>query len=182
MELITDLVTIQQLAEERHDEFDVLRYQLQYDDDLTDEHIDEWVEAIAAPIVAAIDCTQCANCCRGLLVQLGNDDIANLAIGTGQSAAYIKANYVDTEIYSDDPDIVGTFKQQPCALLRGKLCSVYAHRPEACRMYPQFTPDFRWMLNWMVAGAGKCPIIYNVLDTISGQVDDWQQKSSIKIP
>lgn len=178
MELITDLQAIQQLAAQRHDEFDVLRYQLQDDDDVIDEQIDEWVEAIATPIVAAIDCTQCANCCRGLVVQLGEDDIANLAVGTCESIDFIRANYVDSETYSDDPDIVGTFKQQPCAFLRGKLCSVYAHRPEACRMYPQFTPDFRWMLNWMVEAAGKCPIIYNVLETVAAQVDDWQRTHS----
>lgn len=177
MALITDLDTIQRLAAQRKDEFDVLRYQLQYDDDLSDEKIDALVDSIAAPIIAAIDCTKCANCCRGLTVQLGDDDIANLASATEQSVENIRANFVDTETYSDDPDIVGTFKHKPCAFLNGKRCSVYAHRPEACRLYPQFTPDFRWMLNWMLEGVGKCPIIYNVLDVVSAQVDEWQRNS-----
>ena len=175
MSLITDLETISLLAKQRKDEFDVLRYQLQYDDDLSDEKIDEWAEAIAAPIVAAIDCTKCANCCRGLTVQLGADDIANLANVTGHTGEAVQAIYVDAETFSDDPDIIGTFRHKPCFFLRGKLCSIYSHRPEACRMYPQFTPDFRWMLNWLIEGAGKCPIIYNVLDAVSAQVDDWQR-------
>ena len=178
MTLITDLETIRQLAEQRKDEFDVLRYQLQYDDDLSDEQIDALAEAIAAPIVAAIDCTKCANCCRGLTVQLGADDITNLATVTGHTIEAVQAMYVDAETFSDDPDIIGTFKHKPCTFLRGNLCSIYSHRPEACRMYPQFTPDFRWMLNWLIEGADKCPIIYNVLDAVSAQVDDWQRGNS----
>ncbi|MDQ7024484.1 MAG: YkgJ family cysteine cluster protein [Anaerolineae bacterium] len=178
MTLIIDLETVAHLAEQRKDEFDVLRYQLQYDDDLSDEKIDVLVDSIAAPIVAAIDCTQCANCCRGLSVQLGDDDIVNLATATEKSVESIKTDFVDAETYSDDPDIIGTFKHKPCTFLSGKRCSVYAQRPEACRLYPQFTPDFRWMLNWMLEGAGKCPIIYNVLDAVSAQVDDWQRSHS----
>lgn len=176
-ELITDLETIKRLASQRHDEFDVMRYQLQDDDDLTDEEIDALVDSLAVPIVAAIDCKQCANCCRGLTVQLGEDDIALLATGTGTSPESIKRRYVDSESCSDDADIVGTFRHKPCAFLKGKLCSVYAHRPEACRAYPQFTPDFRWMLNWMIDGAGLCPIIYNVLDAMAARVDDLQREA-----
>lgn len=178
-ELITDLEQIKRLATEKQDDFEVLRYQLQEDDDLSDEAIDAAVDAIAAPIVAAIDCTQCANCCRSLTVQLGEDDAQRLADGIDVPIADILEQYVQPTP-EPDPDIIGTFRHQPCAFLQGKLCSVYEHRPEACAAYPEFTPNFRWMLQWMIPGAALCPIIYNVLERMMMQADELQ-KSIIKM-
>jgi Fe-S-cluster containining protein len=174
--MIIALDEIKVLAEQRRDEFDVMRYQLQYDDDLKEEDIDALAESVAQPIIAAIDCTQCANCCRNLDVQLGEDDLQRLAEGLNVPIEAIRQHV--EHIPSDDPDIVGIFKPKPCAFLEGNFCSVYAHRPTACRDYPQFTPDFRWMLNWMIEGAHLCPIIYNVLDVMSTKVDALQRGES----
>lgn len=174
--MIIALDEIKVLGEKRRDEFDVMRYQLQYDDDLREEDIDALAESVAQPIIAAIDCTQCANCCRNLDVQLGEDDLQRLAEGLNMPIEAIR-QHVEL-IPSDDPDIVGIFKPKPCAFLKGNLCSVYAHRPTACRDYPQFTPDFRWMLNWMIEGAHLCPIIYNVLDVMVTKVDALQRGES----
>jgi Fe-S-cluster containining protein len=66
----------------------------------------------------------------------------------------------------------GKFNAKPCPLLKGKLCSVYTQRPETCRLYPQFTPDFRWVLDDLIDGAGLCPIIYNVLWAVHEQAED----------
>jgi len=172
-ELITDLEQIKLLAEAKRIEFEVLRYQLVEDDDLSDEEIDAAVERAAAPVIDAIDCTQCANCCRSLTVQLGMDDVERLAAGTGETPQGVLANHI--QLADDDPDIVGTFRQKPCAFLQGKLCSVYEHRPESCRAYPEFTPNFRWMLEWTIPGAALCPIIYNVLDAMTEVADDLQR-------
>lgn len=170
---ITDLDTVKARAQARHDDFEVMRYQLQGDDDLNDARIDKLVDMIAAPIVAAIDCTTCANCCRHLEVQLGEDDIIRLAEGLGISHQQAEAQIAMQPM--NDPDIIGTFAAKPCPFLDGKLCRVYAHRPTACRDYPQFTPDFRWMLNWMIAGAHLCPIIYHVLVAMCDQTDALQR-------
>lgn len=37
--------------------------------------------------------------------------------------------------------------------------------------YPAFTPDFRWLLPDMLDGTRLCPILYNVLDTVSQRVE-----------
>lgn len=176
MPLITDLEQIKQLAADKKDAFEVMRYQLQDDNDLTDTIIDDFVDAIAKPIIDAIDCTKCANCCRHLDVQLGEDDLERLSDGIHISLDNIQT-YVEVQD-KDDPDIVGIFKTKPCAFLEGKMCTVYSHRPTACHDYPQFTPDFRWMLNWMIEGADLCPIIYNVLDIMVTKTDDLQRKQT----
>ncbi|MEL6404553.1 MAG: YkgJ family cysteine cluster protein [Chloroflexota bacterium] len=169
----TDLDALKQRADSKRDAFEVMMYQLQDDDDLSDEKIDTLADKIATPIINAIDCTTCANCCRSLDVQLGDDDLARLANGIDVPLDKIKTHVAVQD--NDDPDIIGTFAEKPCAFLDGKLCSVYAHRPTSCRDYPQFTPDFRWMLSWMINGAHLCPIIYHVLVAMVDEVDNLQR-------
>lgn len=171
---ITDLEIISNLAKSRFDEFAVMRYMLIGNDDLSDSAIDALVEEIAAPIVAKIDCTECANCCRSLQVSLTPSDAQRLADGLTIPLNDIVAVLVDLEAGAQ-VDEWGVFRHSPCTLLKDKRCSVYSHRPESCRVYPMFTPDFRWTLEHTIAGASGCPIIYNVLDEFlkRAQVLGW---------
>ena len=180
-QLITDLHTIARLAEERRDEFEVIRYQFEFDDDLSDEEIDRFVDEISTPIISAVDCTACANCCRSLTIQIGTDDIEWLATGLRVSTEQFCQQHIEEQSDEDAPHVTGTFRQKPCHFLGGNLCTVYEYRPEACRAYPQFTPDFRWMFEWMLDGARVCPIIYNVLDQISTKFDDFQYGNAKKV-
>ena len=165
-----ELAQIAALALTRRDEFEVLMYRLQDDDHLDDAKLDQWIEALAAPIIAAIDCTQCANCCRRLRVYLEPEDAQRLANGL-----HISLEAVENYLERSSAQQVGewaSFQASPCAFLRGKMCGIYPHRPKACRLYPQFTPDFRWVLADLLEGTQLCPIIYHVLDALSRQIDD----------
>lgn len=164
--IITDLDTIKQLAAQQHDDFEVMRYMLQADDDINDSALDALVDAVAAPVIDTVDCTQCANCCRNLDVYLTPDDVSRLAAIVDTSLShfidYTKEKY---------PEECGLFRQKPCHFLEGKRCSIYPDRPESCRIYPAFTPDFRWALEDTIAGASHCPIIYNVLVRMLDKTD-----------
>lgn len=170
MDLITDLDAIRRLADERHDAFEVMRYQLELADELDDTTIDALVNEVAAPIIEAIDCTQCANCCRSLDVYLTPPDAERLAAGIDVPLAALLDGPIERERAQAEGEW-GVFRQRPCAFLRGNLCSVYEYRPESCRIYPVFTPDFRWTLEDTLAGAGLCPIIYNVLSAMVERID-----------
>lgn len=161
-----DLRRVAQLAAARRDEFEVLRYTLELDDDIDDVRLDALVEQLAAPIMAAIDCTQCANCCSKLGVDVTREDVVRLALALKIPLENFIARYVNGDSEDD-----WTLRAQPCPFLKAKLCSVYAHRPEACRIYPAFTPDFRWVIADLIASAAYCPIAYNVLSELSGQFD-----------
>jgi Fe-S-cluster containining protein len=168
-EVITDLERVRQLAEARRGEFELLRALLERNHKLDDAKFDAYVEQTAAPIIAAVDCTQCANCCRNLHVYLVEDDAKRLADGLVIPLSEVETRYVDRDAAAE-ADEWGVFRQRPCAFLKGKLCSVYEHRPESCRIYPVFTPDFRWSLEDTIEGARLCPIIYNVLGRLCDQL------------
>jgi Fe-S-cluster containining protein len=168
----TDLDTVHQHATDRRDEFEVLRYLLELNDELADAALDALVDSIAAPITAAIDCTACANCCRSLNVYLTPDDAARLATGLDIPLEAVTTRYIDRDSAAEY-DEWGRFKDQPCAFLAGKLCSVYPHRPETCRTYPAFTPDFRWIMPDLIDGAARCPIIYHTLSALADRATEF---------
>jgi len=166
--LVTDLDQIKILAQQHHDDFEVLGYTLELYEDITDERVDAWVENIAQPIVDEIDCTECANCCRSLDVYVTENDVKLL-----MNEFHISLDNIETVIDHDSAHQVkewGKFRAKPCGFLNGKLCSVYENRPETCRTYPVFTPDFRWMIDDIIEGASICPIIYNVLIRLSKDI------------
>ena len=135
------------------------------EDDLPDAELVALVDAIAAPVIAAVDCLDCANCCRTIDVYLVPADVDRLANGLDLPRETFIADYVDQEAASVVEEW-GKFRERPCAFLAGKRCTHYDLRPDACRAYPQFTPDFRWTLADTLEGAGRCPIIYHVLDRL----------------
>lgn len=176
--LITDLGLVAQQADDLRNDFEIMCFQLEYDDDLTDEQIDAWIDEISTPIREAIDCTQCANCCRVLDVQVGDDDLERLTMAIGGTVEQLRETHVipsRDEEEQADPDIAGVFRHQPCSFLAEKLCSVYAHRPEACRSFPNLTPNFRWLGDYWIRSAQICPIVFNTMVQLAEQVDDFQR-------
>lgn len=168
--LITNLDETRRLAAERRQVFEAMRDALDFDETLPDDQLDALVESLAGPITAAIDCTQCANCCRSLDVCLIPSDVPRLAQGLDILLEAVQTRYVD-EATGQAQGEWAVIPAHPCPLLRGNLCSVYAHRPHACRVYPQLTPDFRYNMDDAIEGASHCPIIYNVLSALAERVN-----------
>ena len=166
-----DLDENRRLAETHRDAFEVMRYSLEGNDEITDGEVDALVDAIAKPIIDSIDCTQCGNCCRALEVSLVPEDAARLSDGLHIPVEDVITRYVDRE-RGAAIDEWGTFRFSPCAFLRDRRCTVYPHRPEACRVYPMFTPDFRWTLEHTIEGAPMCPIICQVLIAVTRKIDE----------
>jgi hypothetical protein len=127
--------------------------------------LDALVDSIAADVIAEIDCTTCANCCRSLTVGLTPNDISSLATALHLSEEQVITDHVDRHAAHTCGEW-GVLCHQPCPFLRGKLCSLYAHRPGACRHYPALTPNFRWLITDILAGVGNCPIIFNVIERL----------------
>lgn len=166
--LITDLDRIAALAEAQHDDTRAFTHYVESmwtRERRSSAELDALVDAIAAEVAPQIDCTACANCCRGFTVGLTPDDIPPLADALHLPPERVIARFVDRKAGAKVYEW-GVFRQTPCAFLDGKRCSVYAHRPQSCRDFPAFTPYFRWLIDEIAAGAGNCPIIFNVIERL----------------
>ena len=69
-------------------------------------------------------CTRCGLCCDGSL--FADVELA----GTDEATAL---EVMGLEIEEDEEDC--GLLLQPCAALKGKCCSIYAHRPDCCRTF-----------------------------------------------
>jgi uncharacterized protein len=69
-------------------------------------------------------CTKCGLCCDGSL-------FADVELASRTEASSLEV--MGLEIEEDEAG--GGLLVQPCRALRGKRCSIYAHRPECCRTF-----------------------------------------------
>ena len=70
-------------------------------------------------------CRQCGLCCDGSL-------FADVELADGEEASVMEAMGLEIEDADGDD---GPLLLQPCAALKGKQCSIYAHRPDCCRSF-----------------------------------------------
>lgn len=166
--LITDLDRIAALAQARQNDNRAFAHYVEImwtREKRPTAELDALVDAIAAQVVPHIDCTACANCCRAIPVGLAPDDIPPLAEALDLPPEDVIARYVDRKngarVYE-----WGVFRCSPCAFLEGNLCALYADRPQSCRDYPAFTPDFRWLIDEFISGMDRCPIVFNVIERL----------------
>ncbi len=170
--LETDLAAIAAQARQCRDDYEAFGHYLDIMWDRegrSDSELDALVNAIAADVIPQIDCTACGNCCRSLVVGLTPADIPPLAAALNLPPDHVIASYVD-QTAGEQQGEWGVFRCSPCPLMRHKLCSVYAYRPQSCRDYPALTPDFRWLYPEIARGAGSCPIIYHVIERLQARL------------
>jgi hypothetical protein len=170
-DFVTDIEEIEVLSAKRADEFDGMRHMLQLDDDLDDEILDALALQISQSIIAQIDCTQCGNCCRKLYVYLNQADIDRLRKHSQTTSSEVRGQLIDYQGAQSNGEWA-RFHNRPCNFLIENKCIVYELRPDTCRAYPEFIPDFRWQLDDIIPGSAVCPIIYNVVSEFANIIDD----------
>jgi len=77
------------------------------------------------PSLTATLCTRCGLCCDGSL-------FADVELASNDEASALEVMGLDIE---DDDQGDGGLLWQPCRGLKGKRCSIYAHRPDCCRTF-----------------------------------------------
>ncbi len=165
MKLLTDLKVIETLAEERADANWRFRSFLK-NIDMEVEEIDAVVHRHYEAAAAQIDCCACGNCCRVILPTLDNTNVKRLAAGLGISADSVVSSYL---VRDEDEEL--TLKQSPCPFLEGNCCSVYEHRPEACRSYRHLhKEDFVFRLSQAVGNCSVCPISFHVYEQLKEEL------------
>jgi len=112
---------------------------------------------------SCIDCLQCANCCTTTGPLLTDKDIQRVA-------KHLRLKEVDfVQMYVRiDEDNDQVFKSMPCPFLGAdNYCSIYDHRPKACRDYPHTDRvKQHQLLNLHVKNVSICPAVEQVLKTM----------------
>ncbi|MGQ9732412.1 MAG: YkgJ family cysteine cluster protein [Candidatus Zipacnadales bacterium] len=108
-----------------------------------------------------VECTECANCCSQMQLQLTARDCAQVARAAGMELADFQRQHTDRH-----RDGLWYLKKQPCLFLDGRRCTIYEARPSRCRGFPYLdTP----MIDDVAGTLDKvlyCPVAFNVLEAI----------------
>jgi Fe-S-cluster containining protein len=124
--------------------------------------LDKTVFELSEAISSKIECTQCGNCCKSLMVNIDETEANNLSAHLGQTRAEFDEKYLDKG--ESGRMVVNAI---PCHFLVGNSCSVYEHRFAGCKEFPAFhVPDFNKRLFTTYMHYDRCPIIFNVIETL----------------
>lgn len=158
--LETDLNKIFKLSKKREKDNTGFRIFLKGEDS---KKVDKIVHQLEKEISHQIDCKECANCCKKLHPALGLDDIKVLSGIKKMSENAFKSKYVEKDPYDQSQYL----KHTSCIFLNDKVCSIYEHRPETCRSYPNLhKSDFSSRSLGMMESYAICPIVFNVIERL----------------
>jgi Fe-S-cluster containining protein len=110
---------------------------------------------------AQMNCRSCAACCRDNWIPLSDDEVLRLARCRGLEIEAFRSRYLARE-----GDSAWVIDARPCPFLDHGTCSVYDHRPEACRGYPYIEGNVRSRMPDIIERAGVCPITFEMLEQL----------------
>lgn len=111
-----------------------------------------------------IDCLQCANCCKTTSPIFRDVDIERLAKHLRMKPGAL----IDQHLHMDE-DGHYVLNVAPCPFLGAdNFCSVYEHRPQACREYPHTNrKHMHQILDLTATNTQVCPAAQSVVEKIS---------------
>ncbi len=120
-----------------------------------------------------IDCKQCANCCKTTSPRITNRDVDRLAHHLRLKPSQLIEKYLRL-----DTDGTYVLTQTPCPFLdTDDTCTVYDHRPAACREYPHTDRSrFYQILDLTVKNTYICPAAYRVVQGLHAHYPEIQGK------
>jgi hypothetical protein len=158
--MITDLVQIRRLGEQKRPENERFRKHLK-----TYRHVERRMRRIAEEIESQVDCLACANCCRVATARLLPRDVERLAKCLGVSQGRFLSGY--TERTEDEGLVLRREESGDCVFLSGNECTVYDDRPASCRDFPHLIRGAGSLESRMWAFIDRavyCPIVFNTLE------------------
>ena len=132
------------------------------------KNLDGILVELDAEAFQEIDCLSCANCCKTTGPLFTTADINRISrIFRMKPKAFI-----DTYLRVDEEgDHV--LQSVPCPFLHvDNTCSIYEHRPKACREYPHTTQrKFQNYAALHLKNVAICPAAYRVVERLKEKVD-----------
>lgn len=157
--LNSDLSSIALLATERSSENDRFAEHIR---SLDVQETDRLAHALNREIEPRIDCTQCGNCCRSLMINVTEEEANRLSDHLGQERSSFDEKHLEKG--SNGMMIMNTI---PCHFLNEDKCTVYEYRFSGCREFPAMhLPGFRQRIFTTLMHYGRCPIIFNLVEAM----------------
>lgn len=174
MPLQTDLIEIREISAEKEPENDRFRIFLKQQDGA---QIDAIVHQLNEEVTAQIDCTQCGNCCKSLMINVTPGEVESLAINLQISLTAVKEKYIEES--EQGKMIMNTI---PCHFLSGTKCTIYQYRFTECREFPHLhKPHFSRRLFGTMMYYAMCPIIFNVVEKLKSALDFIPQQHPVSV-
>ena len=158
-QLITDLNQVKNIAEAKRPENDVFRAFVKYKDP---KYIDSIVHELNDIITPQVDCTQCGNCCKSLMINISAEEAGKLAQHINMDLADMKKQFLEE---SEQGQLI--MNSIPCYFLSGTKCSIYENRFSGCREFPYLDQhNFSSRMFALLIHYESCPIIFNVIEAL----------------
>ena len=130
------------------------------------EALDELVHKLQVAITPKIDCTQCGNCCKSLMIVVEEQEANRLSAVLQQSREEFDQQYLEKGFSGRM-----IMNQIPCHFLTNNRCTVYEDRFAGCREFPAMhIPQFRERLFTTFMHYNRCPIIFNVVEAMKTEM------------
>lgn len=119
-----------------------------------------------------MDCLACANCCKTTSPIFYQNDIERLARGLRMKPGDFITRYLRVD---EDKDFV--LQSSPCPFLgQDNYCSVYEHRPKACREYPHTDrKKVIQILDLTYKNSMVCPAVLQMLDKVKERIQSAEK-------
>jgi uncharacterized protein len=159
--VITDLIQISRLGEKKRGENEKFRRWIK-----SHNFVERQFRSAAKEVHAAVDCRQCAECCRVTDVAIVQRDIQKLAHYLGLSEKAFRDKHTAQD---DDGTLILRRNAQGCEFLLGNECTVYEARPGNCERFPHLLKGAGSLESRMwelVDRATYCPIVYNWMEKV----------------
>lgn len=124
--------------------------------------IDAFVFELNAAIEPQINCTDCGNCCKTLMINVTETEADRLANHLQQTRLEFDEKFLEKG--SNGMMLINTI---PCHFLAENKCTVYEQRFAGCKEFPGLNvPDFTKRLFTVFMHYSRCPIIFNVVEAL----------------
>ena len=158
-DIISDLNLIASKSNELAEENDRFSHYLKNDQI---QGLDQKVFELNHQISALIDCQQCGNCCKTLMIVVTDEEAETVSTALDQSRLQFDQQYLEKG--STGLMIMNTM---PCHFLKANSCTIYSNRFEGCREFPALhLPDFNKRIFTHLMHYERCPIIFNVMEQL----------------
>lgn len=159
MQVEIALPVIQQTALEKETENTAF---VQFLKERNGEEVDAAVQVLNQAIEPQIDCTQCGNCCKSLMVNITAGEADRASAHLHMSREDFDDRYVEKGSHE-----LMILNSMPCHFLHENKCTIYEVRFAGCREFPALhLPHFTQRLFTVMMHYDRCPIIFNVMEQL----------------